>query len=315
MTNLAPQEIYLLETFISPEYFAELRDTWGDMIKHVEHCLDQFMLNIPPDYRNRPLPEQPDVVWGERILPNFRATFQDLISAFIVLTHGDQKALRAANGPFNDYKGQREYSTDWMKETDANHYFDLLNKANTIAGNICATEEPYWQPGDLLDHVGDRGPIVIPVTLPKYRLNSKTTVRTGEHVKQPGIYLPDLDASCAQFLSPGSDAPSAIVLQSMKELRHPDTGATYGEEPIFEDKPCLWTLVERTGNMPNIRAPESLLESANHRTPGGSVCPAAGYYFTPAKEGSRRRFQQGEIMPDLDSLYGATIWQWDQNQA
>jgi hypothetical protein len=38
-------------------------------------------------------------------------------------------------------------------------------------------------------------------------------------------------------------------------------------------------------------------------------------WFTPAKAGSRRWFKQGELMPDLESDYGPTIWQWDENRS
>jgi hypothetical protein len=44
-------------------------------------------------------------------------------------------------------------------------------------------------------------------------------------------------------------------------------------------------------------------------------CPRTGFWWTPAKQGSRRYFNQGEIMPDLPaSQYGATIWYWDRHQ-
>jgi hypothetical protein len=42
-----PQEIYLLERYPSLDYFCELRDTWADMVKHLETCLDRFMQNLP----------------------------------------------------------------------------------------------------------------------------------------------------------------------------------------------------------------------------------------------------------------------------
>lgn len=55
--------------------------------------------------------------------------------------------------------------------------------------------------------------------------------------------------------------------------------------------------------------PQKLRCEANH------PCPKTGYWWTPAKQNSRRHFQQGEIMPDFpNSSYGATIWQWDANQ-
>lgn len=51
-------------------------------------------------------------------------------------------------------------------------------------------------------------------------------------------------------------------------------------------------------------------------TPGGQPCPQAGWWFTPAKAGSRRYFKAGEVMPIIEgSDYGATFWQWDANQA
>jgi hypothetical protein len=46
----------------------------------------------------------------------------------------------------------------------------------------------------------------------------------------------------------------------------------------------------------------------------GEYCPRSGYWFTPAAANSRRRFVQGELMPDTKSSWGATIWQWDENQ-
>lgn len=50
------------------------------------------------------------------------------------------------------------------------------------------------------------------------------------------------------------------------------------------------------------------------RCEGGQPCPREGYWFTPAKIGSRRYFEQGEVMPIFKSDSWATIWQWDQNQ-
>jgi hypothetical protein len=52
------------------------------------------------------------------------------------------------------------------------------------------------------------------------------------------------------------------------------------------------------------------------RCEGGQPCPRSGYWWTPARKGSRQRFTQGEIMPDYPaSSYGVTIWQWDAGQA
>lgn len=51
------------------------------------------------------------------------------------------------------------------------------------------------------------------------------------------------------------------------------------------------------------------------RVEGGQPCPQAGYWTTPAQQDSRRLFKAGEIMPKFDnSAYGATIWQWSEQQ-
>ena len=52
------------------------------------------------------------------------------------------------------------------------------------------------------------------------------------------------------------------------------------------------------------------------RVDGGNNCLQTGYWFTPARQDSRRFFTAGELMPSFPhSPYGATIWQWSENQA
>lgn len=49
--------------------------------------------------------------------------------------------------------------------------------------------------------------------------------------------------------------------------------------------------------------------------PAGQPCPETGWWFTPAREHSRRYFKQGEAMPDVGGDYGTTFWQWSPDQA
>ena len=60
--------------------------------------------------------------------------------------------------------------------------------------------------------------------------------------------------------------------------------------------------------------PSGSAMAAPLRCEANQPCPREGYWFTPAKAGSRRLFKQGEVMPDLKSDYGLTIWQWDADQ-
>ena len=51
------------------------------------------------------------------------------------------------------------------------------------------------------------------------------------------------------------------------------------------------------------------------RVEAGQPCPQSGYWFTTAKEGSRKAFKAGDKMPAVkDSPWGATIWYWDDRQ-
>jgi hypothetical protein len=313
-TPINPQEIYLLERYTSLQYFGELRDTWGTMVSHVEACLASFMQGLPPDYRARPLPEQPDIVWGERVLPNFRDTFQGLCAGFIMLSHGDMAGLHFAHGPVGDFKGQMDFWAGWMQKADQNLYGTLLNQAITMAGNITRTEGAYWRPLSLSHYSGQRGPLNPPAQWPAYRINRNVSVVTGEKTRKNGIYVPDIDRSCAQFLSTKyAKAPSASVLVRFDDLLHPITGEKYGEQPVFEERSCAWYLVERTADVSAPDAPTALSASL-HRIAAGEICPETGFYFTPARRDSRRSFQQGEVMPAYETTYGTTIWQWDSNQ-
>jgi hypothetical protein len=310
MATINPQDIYLLETFSSTAYLAELRDTWDEMVQHLEDCLERFMLNLPLDYRRRPLPEQPDAVWGETVLPNFRASHEALCAGVVALSQGDASGLYSANQPNNDYMGQREFSDAWLSAGERAHYLTLLEKAARMAANVCATVETYWEPGQFHDFQRQFGPLAMPPALPAYRLNGAISVRTDAIVARSGVYQPDLEHSIAAFLVSGNNAPHATVVVGTEDLLD-ETGAKYGEQTDTEEQACLWTLVERDAGAGARPQAPSLVPADTHRIAGGDVCPVAGYYFTPAKAGSRQHFAQGQVMPTFDSAYGATVWQWD----
>lgn len=68
------------------------------------------------------------------------------------------------------------------------------------------------------------------------------------------------------------------------------------------------------------RQHQHLSQPATDAAPGlrceaGQPCPREGWWVTPALVGSRRHFQQGEIMPAFKNDYGLTIWQWDDRQS
>jgi hypothetical protein len=307
--TIDPQEIYLLQRYVSLEYFGELRDIWAAIVEHVELCLDSFMRNLPAGYRSRTISEQPDIVWGEHVLPNFRKTLQGLHTGFVLLSHGDARGLDYACGPLNAFKGQSEFWSGWMSEADQSHYADLLHNAVMFSFNISTTVEAGWDPTDLSTayDADERGRLNRPAQWPIYQVNQNVHVGSGEKVLTSGIYVPQIDDSCAEFLSTSFDeAPLANVLVEVL-----DRGVVDSEVEI-ERLPCVWHLVERIADID--RAAPSLVETKVKRTPGGEHCPETGFYFTPARANSRRYFDKGELMPNVETSYGATIWQWDERQ-
>jgi hypothetical protein len=311
--SLDPKEIFLLERYSSAEYFRELCNSWKLMLDGVESALDRFMRNIPLNYRNRPLPQQPDAVWGEQVLPNFRATYQYLCDGLILLENGDVRGLNYCSGPINDFRGQKDYWSGWMELHELEAYNNRILIAAMMAQNISNTENAHWNPEDLSNNYDEKtfGLKDLPTPLPNYKINTSITCESGSTVAQPGIYLPNIENSCAQFLSGKYGvAPPAIVVTGTEALLHPTTGVQYGVEDIYDEADCVWVLVERDIGASAIPS----LTNAPVRVIAGGVCPQSGYYFSPAKINSRRWFDKNTVMPDSESDYGSTIWQWDTNQ-
>jgi len=243
---LIPQEIYLLERYSSVDYFGDMRDAWAAMVAHAERALNLFEQKLPVDYRKRPLPGQPDIIWGERVLVNFRDTRDYLDNAFIRLTHNDFSALSGANGVLTDFAGfSRDYSADGVDDPSvaavmpgaADEFWRLLGQATERASNIQPTFYAQWAPGDMSVRYGrSRGPLNPPESWPQYRNNPKVAVATDQAVPRTGIYLPATDDSAAAFMIEGRKAPQATV----------------GYNPVttqnVSEQPTTWTLVERIAN-------------------------------------------------------------------
>ncbi len=314
--KINPDQIRLLELFISPTYLGDLRDKWAKMIDHIESCLATYMLDLPPRYRSKPLPEQPDIVWGHRVLPNFRSTLESLNQGFILLTHGDFAGLSSAHGPRSDGKGQMDFWAGWMSKNDEKLYEELLYSAVMMANNIVLTEGAYWSSLDPSKHPYDFQRSLHTFRNRRYRICPSSTVYSGDRTKVSGIYAPDLDQASPQFLSNKyATAPLAKVYVKSEDLLDPVTGEKYDEQLIFEKRACVWYLIERWDTCDDDASDQNYYSTGVSCISGGELCPVTGFYFTPAKVNSRTRFEEGTIMPSFASTYGITIWQWDANQS
>ncbi|HSD40072.1 MAG TPA: hypothetical protein VLC92_21410 [Rhodocyclaceae bacterium] len=307
-TPLVPQEIYLLERYCSLERLEKLRDTWRAMLDHAEDMMARYMQRLPHDLRNRPSYEQPDFVWGGRVLPNFRDTANALEDACVKRAGGDYEALARAVGVTGDVRGFNDgYSSDWMDEVQPGAVvkFDtLFIEASRLAWPIDITTGGTWGPGELTVEYDKivKEPLSPPSSWPIYRLNQKVQMRSGDRTPQSGIYLPDIDGGFP-----------TLHVKHERKVRGEANEAKIANGYL----PCTWTLVERVadsgGEVPGQEAWRQI-EAGYLRSAAGEPCPQAGFWFTPAKVNSRRHFKQGDVMPDMDSLYGATIWQWDEQQ-
>jgi len=242
-TPLNPQEVYLLERYSSLEYFGELRDHFAAMVKAGEQALAEFMRQLPPDYRSLPLYDQPDVTWGETVLPNLRSTLEGLNQGYIRISHGDLEGLGQALSVRSAFAGmRRDFSSDWMSRAFEAQFDSECRKCSRPSTNISITAQAEWCCRDLNTLYTDesRGPLNAPPSWPKYRLNPRVRVKTDDRVPQDGVYLPDTPSSCAQFLTKGYVAWGATVLEN------PDNPEDQG----FTRVATTWTLVRKTRRSP-----------------------------------------------------------------
>lgn len=314
-TPFIPQEIYLLERYTSVESLEQVRDAWREMLDYAEDLLDRFMLQLPPDYRNRPRPEQPDIVWGGRVLPNFRNTMGYLADACIKRAIGDYEALDRVAGVTGGIRGQGEFWSGWMNEVEPgaeDRYYDLLHRAGQLAQPIDITTSGIWSPGDLTTHYHEilsTLPLNPPASWPVYRLNTQVKVKSGDRTPMTGFYLPDVDNSFPTLLIKSDDELTG-------EANEAYVGKTFSPDGYL---PCTWTLIERLadsgGGIPG-QNNASGTDARIQRVPGGKTCPVAGWWHTPATANSRGYFNQGDLMPNIEgSSYGDTYWLWDANQS
>lgn len=303
---LNPRQIFLLERYSSLAYYTEMRDAFARMLDAAEEALREFMRHLPSDYRNWPTWEQPDRSWGEVVLPNLRWTMQAVDDGLVQMQNGELEGMGMAGNVQTAFAGMsRDYTYEWMPEP----WKSLFDSHNTIAwhnaSNISFTEQASWEAFGLTSDeprsLQARGAVNPPPSWPQYRLNPSIRIRTDEIVPRSGIYLPDADLASAQVLIQGREAHRVRVSESADE----DANSTR--------QPTTWTLVERIadsgGGIPG--AADPIAAGIRLRVMQGNTCPRTGFWFTPANQNSRRRFAAGEVMPDLNSPYGATIWQWD----
>lgn len=326
-TPLIAQEIWLLEHYVEPSYCARVVQAWTQMIVVAEAAYDDYMRHIPSNYRQREISEQVDIVWGNRVLPNFRSSLNYLQTAYARILQGDL-ALHGF-GVYSDIRGSSDYWHQWMADPGLVERmgFNPLQEfcrqqyiAQFQSQNVHVTLSGYrWKKGDLQGNLGseDRGyGITLPQEWPTYRLNPLVQCETGERTPRTGIYLPAVANSCAQLLV-HTPAKTEGYLGSVPTA---NIGSRHEPKPVIAEEPTIWTLVERVSDTGGGKVEVRIIDKSEpdqavpaYSASPGQPCPRSGLWQTPAlvKPRSVRR-EQGQPMPSqqTDHQGNVVVWFW-----
>jgi hypothetical protein len=246
-TPLVAQEVYLQERFSSVEHLWALRCAWKAMLDHAENMLTRYQQQLPNGYADRHISQQPDQVWGQHVLVQFRYTMALLDYSHQQRQQGDWTALNVACGAITDLRSQSmDYPADWMDEVEAkaaDQFAVLRDQACDLAWPMVRTIEGVWQPGDLSGHyttLHPNLPLNLPASLPTYRLNTNVTVKTGERTTVTGFYLPDVANSFPTLLIQSDDERWGLACAAMVSTQDRDKNWFSSEQA------CTWTLIEQT---------------------------------------------------------------------
>lgn len=119
-----------------------------------------------------------------------------------------------------------------------------------------------------------------------------------------------------EFVQKNLDAPELLEDSYFSKSHTPVLAPSLVGRNAFTSAPSKWCYVELVmGESEPVDAEPEKMTNLNQpgRFESGEICELGGFYFTPAT-GSRRFFRMGELFPETESIYGKTIWQWDDNQ-
>ena len=295
---IRPQEIFLLERYSSPAYFKEMRDAFAHMLEAAEYALELFVNDLPLDYRTRAINRQPDIVWGERVLPDLRDTLDNLNVGYRKLLKGNLAAIGYGGNVESAFRAiNMDYDIDWMPEQQQRDYDKWEREASLRAFNMGITSYFGWCLYDLIENysIESRGALNAPESWPIYSLNQQYSIEVDEVVPVAGIYVPNRADASAQVLLDGMLANEANVGYD------PDTTHSVGRAPV------TWMLVERIADSGggSSAVPES------SRCAADQPCPQTGYWWSPASQ-KLQHFQADDIMPDMTIEIWETIWYYNE---
>ena len=321
MAILHPQEIFLLERYTSLERVQKLYDTWSDLVKSLRGALEIYMQNLPADIRSKELYQQPDITWGAEVIPYCEMFLSRMNEGCLLLKHNDLSGLKN-----NGLPGARFYDNfwnGWMSPKELDNFKKIREQASGLSSPIESSANKEWGEGRLTymknaEAPINLGPRNLPPRLPVYALDHEIRLEIGQPIKEPGIYLPDIDRTAANILLIGGDT-EARQGQKLKKSKWTDNK----KYPYYNwvKKAWVetgWTMVKRIegeyidvpeegffpqGLQEELYAWGEAQKEAEARDTrikafNGHPCPQAGLWHTAAQPG-QHRFEQGEIMPKV----------------
>ena len=249
MAILHPQECWLLERIMSPEYYRRRFEGWQAFVELCERQVAEWSKTIPLDVRRRPLYEQIDAVWGGRVLPNIRSTLKSVQYDFIQLQQGDLRVLQSGGNISSDMKGLIDHPPDWMSPAAQKQYDRLKWRGAHYNNLIRRTSGGYWYDGELTYYYEEslHGPLALPMQLPLYELDSSVYLREDDPVTVAGLYLPDIPDASAQLLYRSEHIPEAWQGRvRTKYVNEAGIQEYYWESGAWAK--CNWKRIRRVAN-------------------------------------------------------------------
>ncbi|NIE96960.1 hypothetical protein F3J02_10810 [Acinetobacter sp. Tr-809] len=257
--ELFPKEIYLLEQFLSYEYYYETVKLWEELIQYAEELLDKYSANLARVHRAQHPSYQADYVWGIIVLPNFKSTLHHLIGGLEDLQHGFLPILRRMSSIKNDLIAQgRDYPYDWMEQVEKGAVAEYKAKQDIVfirANNTFIASDYYdsqWDYKDLLKndvYKRDVG-MEYPPILPKYYLNPNISVKTDEPIMVTGFYRSTEPYSACKFL----------MHETKMSAKHPEDWKLAPAVQCFKTNPDLFTTPDTIENSEEVETTWILVE-------------------------------------------------------
>ena len=315
------QEAHLWYTITSPEYIekAECKLKEASRLLYAQVDQQPFIKDYAP-------------------VPYWGGVIEDLLSHFDnakeMLKHGEFGQMNQWASRMQDIpRGFQEGNMGWM--SDAGAFMELINDSYSICSRFSRAlmmSAMYSSQGykdgtddwhyEIPEDMGYEGANIarnseecvfpsLPEQIPEYAPDTSVTCKTGDIVPWTGVWVPTTGMGTAALAFARKNVQ---IMQPAYEIESRDEDGY----AIFKLVDCEWHPVKPTGRTiehPVLAELKLSAASARGRCPSNERCPREGWWYTPAQVDGRRFFKLGEIMPDVGTGYGATIWEWDAQQA